>query len=135
LLGSPAEAGLCGRIAEAAGSRAGSLAGKTSLNHLPPILSRALFLVCVDSGIQHIASAVRTPCVSLFSARDYKGKWHPHGEHTVIEKRIACHTCMLDRCPRDNLCMHEISTREVLAACERKARRNEAASVSQLSCR
>jgi ADP-heptose:LPS heptosyltransferase len=124
LLGTGAEAELCRRIADSAGPSAASLAGNTKLNELPAVLRRAIFAVCVDSGIQHVASAVGTPCVSLFSAREHKGKWHPQGHHTVIEKRIACHTCLLDRCPRDNLCMREISASEVIAACEERALRN-----------
>ena len=46
------------------------------------------------------------------------GKWRPHGEHTVIQKWVSCHTCLLEVCPRDNRCMTEITVPEVIRAAQ-----------------
>ena len=116
LLGGPSEIEVCKRIADGIGSEAVSIAGQTSLVVLPEILRRCTIVLCVDSGVQHIAGAVGSSCVSLTAARDYQGKWHPHGVHTVIEKRVPCHTCLLEHCPNDNLCMREITVAEVVGA-------------------
>jgi len=116
LVGGPGEIELCKKIAEGIGPAAVTMAGQTTLPVLAEVLARCSLALCVDSGVQHIAAAVGTPCVSLVAARDYRGKWHPHGTHIVIEKRVPCHTCLLERCPNDNLCMREITVAEVVAA-------------------
>jgi hypothetical protein len=36
----------------------------------------------------------------------------------VLEGSVECHTCLLDVCPHDNLCMKQITVDEVLAAAE-----------------
>ncbi|WP_082633496.1 glycosyltransferase family 9 protein [Candidatus Nitrospira inopinata] len=73
-------------------------------------------IVCVDSGLQHIAAMVGTKCVTLMAARDIYGSWHPDGRHIVLERRVQCHTCFVEVCPHDNLCMREISVDDVKEA-------------------
>jgi ADP-heptose:LPS heptosyltransferase len=116
LVGSAADHGVCRVICEGIGA-AENLAGQTKLPVLAELLRHCRFVVCVDSGVQHIAAAVGIQCVSLMAARDYQGKWYPQGQHIVIEKRVGCHTCLLERCPNNNLCMREISVPEVIEAC------------------
>jgi heptosyltransferase-3 len=71
----------------------------------------------VDSGPQHLAASVGTPCVAIFSQRNPRRRWYPHGNrHRVLEGAVPCHTCLLDVCPHDNLCMKQISADEVVAA-------------------
>jgi ADP-heptose:LPS heptosyltransferase len=119
-LGGSGDAPVCEKIAEAIGHGAVSLAGLTTIQQSCELLSRCALLVCNDSGVQHLAAAVGTPCVSLFSRRDFKGKWWPHGErHEILLKEIECHTCFLDSCPRDNECIKMITVADVTAAIER----------------
>jgi ADP-heptose:LPS heptosyltransferase len=93
------------------------IAGSASLPQSAAILQHCSFLIACDSGVQHIASAVGTPCISLFSARDIKDKWSPYGDNNiVIRKWPKCHTCFLEACPHDNLCMKMISIKDVLRA-------------------
>jgi ADP-heptose:LPS heptosyltransferase len=111
---------LCEEIASALGGGALSLAGRTSLAQSCELLSRCALLVCNDSGVQHLAAAVGTPCVSIFSRRDFRGKWRPYGaQHAVIDKWVECHTCFLSQCPVGNRCINLIEVDEVVAAAER----------------
>ncbi|MGH7949771.1 MAG: glycosyltransferase family 9 protein, partial [Candidatus Binataceae bacterium] len=97
-----------------------SVAGAASLQQSVELLRRCTALVCNDSGVQHLAAAVGTPCVSLFSRRDFRAKWRPYGsQHTVIHKWVECHTCFLDQCPVGNRCINLIGIDEVVAATER----------------
>ena len=119
IVGGKGDFPLCGSIADSIGNGALNLAGRTTLRESCELLGRAALLVCNDSGVQHLAAAVGTPCVSLFSCRDFRGKWWPHGaQHVVLRKEVDCHTCLLDTCPRDNLCINLITTQEVIAAAD-----------------
>ncbi|HEY6291293.1 MAG TPA: glycosyltransferase family 9 protein [Terriglobia bacterium] len=119
LLGGAGDKGSCARIASRIGRRVLNLAGRVSVLESCEVLRRCAFVVCNDSGVQHMAAAVSTPCVSIFSARDMPGKWHPYGaQHIVLERRVACHTCYMDECPRDNLCVKLVQVPDVLRAAE-----------------
>ena len=57
---------------------------------VPPRVSAALLrrldaLLCHDSGPMHLAAAVGTRCIAVFSNKDLPGKWFPFGnEHTIL---------------------------------------------------
>ena len=36
----------------------------------------------------------------------------------MLEGSVECHTCLLDVCPHDNLCMKQIAVHEVLDAAQ-----------------
>jgi ADP-heptose:LPS heptosyltransferase len=114
LIGSKYEKEECRKIAEV-NENTINLAGETSLLESIAVLSKCSLLICNDSGVQHLSSAVGVKSISLFSARDIKGKWHPYGNNnSIIRKRPECHTCFLEVCPYDNKCMKMIQTNEVI---------------------
>ena len=120
VLGGSSDVPMCERIAKAIGRNAGSLAGKITIRDSCEVLARCAMLVCNDSGVQHLAAAVGTPCVSLFTRREFPGMWWPHGpQHEVLMKDVECHTCFLDACPYDNKCIKAIGVDEVIAAAAR----------------
>ncbi|WP_218123395.1 glycosyltransferase family 9 protein [Quadrisphaera sp. DSM 44207] len=61
--GGPAEGALCAQVAAAGGE---DLAGALSLRELLDVVASARLLVCGDTGVAHVATAVRTPSVLLF---------------------------------------------------------------------
>jgi ADP-heptose:LPS heptosyltransferase len=113
LLGGKAEVTLCGEITQETGSQVTNLAGLTTIPQAGAILRCCRAIVCVDSGLQHIAAMIGTKCVTLMAARDIYGSWHPEGRHIILERRVPCHTCFAEVCPHDNLCMREISVDDV----------------------
>lgn len=117
LIGSADDFAMCEQISAHARGYAKNLAGKLSLMQSCALLRRCDVLLCVDSGPQHLAAAVGTRCVALFSQRNQRRRWYPHGSHhIVLEGAVECHTCLLDTCPHDNRCMKQISVEAVLAA-------------------
>lgn len=132
-LGGPGEKAACQRLAFLIGPRALSLAGQLSPLESCEALKRCAFVVCNDSGVQHLAAAVSTPCVSIFSFSDQRGKWRPYGpQHIVLQKEVPCHTCFLEECPHDNLCVKLVETSEVLGAALTLAERQQARCSSPL---
>jgi len=83
--GVASEAALCETIAGGAGSGVLTLAGRTGLGGLAALLEGARLLVCNDTGISHLAAALQTPSVVLFSKTEPE-RWAPlDGElHRVI---------------------------------------------------
>ncbi len=117
VLGSVQERDLCGRVAGAIGARASNLAGRASVRESCEILRRCALLVCNDSGVQHLAALIGTPSISIFSCRDFRGKWFPAGGYNVVlRKSVPCHTCFVETCPYDNRCIGLVTADEVIAA-------------------
>ena len=47
-----------------------------------------------------------TRSISLFSCRDFRGKWAPQSPQAVVlQKWVGCHTCFVEICPYDNRCI------------------------------
>jgi ADP-heptose:LPS heptosyltransferase len=90
-----------------------SLSGAISVLESACLISKAKICICVDSGAQHLASAVGTKVISLFSGRDFPGMWYPEGNINSIIRKIDICTCfMKDRC-EGNKCMNLITSNDV----------------------
>jgi ADP-heptose:LPS heptosyltransferase len=117
LLGSTDEASLTKYIHDCIGDRCIDLAGKTSLEEAKAILALSQLYLGNDTGTMHLAAAVGTRCVAIFSARDVPGKWEPYGKkHIILRADVPCAGCLLDVCDRDMVCLTRISVDAVLAA-------------------
>ena len=57
-----------------------NLCGSVSPRLSAAILGQVRVLLCHDSGPMHLAAAVGTPCVTVFSRRNPPGKWFPYGD-------------------------------------------------------
>ena len=64
------EAALCAEVAQAAGPGAVDLCGCTSLGALAALVANARLVVCNDTGMSHVAAAVRTPSVVVSCGAD-----------------------------------------------------------------
>jgi ADP-heptose:LPS heptosyltransferase len=123
VLGGAADAAVCKAVADGIAGDTIDLAGRTSLKESCAVLRRCSMIICNDSGVQHLAAAVGTRCISIFSAHDMPGKWHPYGAgNVVLRKNVECHTCYRQTCPYDNRCLKLIETKEVIAAVDEKLR-------------
>ncbi|MFH1414862.1 MAG: lipopolysaccharide heptosyltransferase II [Elusimicrobiota bacterium] len=94
------------------------LTGKTSIKELIAIVSQLDLLVSNDSGVMHIAAAVKVPVVSIFGPTVPGMGFAPFGAgHTVIDIELDCRPCGLHggtKCPRKHFkCMLDITTKRV----------------------
>jgi lipopolysaccharide heptosyltransferase III len=121
VLGGPEDAESADVLCKAWSPQGINLAGKTLYAESAEILRRCQLYVGNDSGAMHLAAAVGTPCVAIFSARDEVGAWYPYGkQHIVLRKEVECQGCMLTKCVEQNMkCIRNISVDEVIAACEK----------------
>lgn len=102
-------------LCRAWGPRATNLAGVLSPYGSAEILRQSIAYVGNDTGAMHLAGMVGTPCVALFSARDYPGQWEPYGPgHEILRRETDCANCMLDVCPYENKCLGLITVDEVM---------------------
>ena len=76
LTGSASEAGLALAIRRRMRNPAVNLAGATPLGTLGAVLERAALLLCNDTGVSHIAAALKTPSV-VISTGDNPARWAP----------------------------------------------------------
>jgi len=92
-------------------------------------LARASVFIGHDSGPMHLAAAVGTRCVAIFSARNLPGQWFPlGGGHEVLFRRVECTGCGLAECVvEEKRCIRGITVDEVLGAVLRQLERSGSA--------
>jgi heptosyltransferase-3 len=116
--GGDAETGVTASIAAATGGL--DLGGRLSLAELAAVLERAACLVGGNSGPAHLAAAVGTPVVSLFSPVVPATWWRPWGVPTVLlgDQDAPCRGTRARTCPvPGHPCLSDVPADEVAEAC------------------
>ncbi len=91
---------------------------KTTLAEYAALIDRATLVICNDTLPMHLADAVRTPEVVLFSGTDYEEQWRPRSTRARLLRRpTPCHPCYLFECPIGLPCL-DIAPEEVVAEVE-----------------
>jgi len=95
-----------------------NICGKTSPRVSGAILKSAKIFIGHDSGPMHLAACVGTPCVAIFSARNFPGQWYPRGDsNKIIYHQTNCAGCGLEVCTTQNKkCILSITVDEVMNA-------------------
>jgi ADP-heptose:LPS heptosyltransferase len=117
--GGPAERELTAFVA---GSRGVDLGGATTLAGMAALLDRAAAVVVGNTGPAHLAAAVGTPVVSLFSPVVPAERWAPYGVPTVLlgDQSAACRGTRARECPvPGHPCLASVSPADVVAAVEK----------------
>ena len=91
------------------------LTGTTSLGALAALVAHAQLVVCNDTGISHVAAAMRTPSTVVASGSDTR-RWAPldHERHRVLADYPPCRPCAYRDCPYDHSCALNVSVAEVV---------------------
>ncbi|NJQ05590.1 glycosyltransferase family 9 protein [Streptomyces lonarensis] len=114
--GGPGERELTRRVA---GSAALDLGGRTTPRTLSGVLHYADALVCGNTGPAHLAAAVGTPVVSLFSPVVPAERWAPFGVPTVLlgDPVAPCAGSRARSCPvPGHPCLNEVTPQDVALA-------------------
>lgn len=121
--GGPGERDLVARtLAACPGGTGGGvldLAGRTDLAQLAAVLERAAVVVVGNTGPAHLAAAVGTPVVSLFSPVVPADRWAPWGVPVRLlgDQHAPCRDTRARECPVDgHPCLTGVPPDEVVAA-------------------
>lgn len=120
LTGDEKEVLLCRQINEKAGCKAFNLAGKLKLTALIALLGKANLLITNDTAPMHIASALGTNVIAIFS-RNIAGvgpkRWGPYGKkHKIFHNPCERAECEDTECPYGYKCLNAVTPEEVFKA-------------------
>lgn len=114
--GGPEESTLTAYVAA---EQALDLGGRLSLPELAGALAAAQVVVAANTGPAHLAAAVGTPVVSLFSPVVPARRWAPSGVPVVVlgDQQAACRDTRARHCPvPGHPCLSSISPADVVRA-------------------
>ncbi|WP_091445183.1 glycosyltransferase family 9 protein [Geodermatophilus poikilotrophus] len=117
--GGPGERALTAAVA---GTRGVDLGGALGLAELAAVLEGAAAVVVGNTGPAHLAAAVGTPVVSLFSPVVPAVRWAPYGVPTVLlgDQDAACRLTRARECPvPGHPCLASVTAADVVAAVEK----------------
>ena len=121
ILGGPDEAQLARTLCDKLDVPVVNGAGTLSLMNSAALLSRCRLLISNDSGLMHMATALRVPVVAIFGPTVQEFGFYPfQARAEVVSELLSCRPCSTKgsrRCPRGHhACMQDISNARVLAA-------------------
>jgi len=115
-----------GIVAAAGASGVHDLAGALTLAELARLLAGAEAMLVANTGPAHLAAAVATPVVSLFSPVVPATRWAPYGVPVVLlgDQQAACRDSRRTVCPvAGHPCLSSVEPGSVVAAVDRLVRR------------
>lgn len=120
LIGGPSEKIPGEEIVNKTGNSVVNLIGKTNYMESAELISRCNLLISNDCGPVHLAAAVGTSVVGIYSSRDVYGAWHPWGDnHTVLrDDTVSCRFCFKTECETME-CIDNITVEQVFKACQK----------------
>ena len=117
------EANLAQEIAASLGPEAGrwvNLAGKTTASELAGVVQGAGAVISPDTGVAHLAHAMRVPSVTIFGAESELIYGYPNSSmNLAMYTELECRPCCQRRCPRTDFpmeCMERITVDAVLGS-------------------
>lgn len=119
LMGSARDEPLASQIATACAGRADNLCGKTQLQDVIDLMSRASCVVSNDSGLMHIAAALDRPLVALYGSSQpgYTPPLSDAERTSIVYLGLGCSPCFKRRCPFGHYnCLRQIEVSRVLRA-------------------
>lgn len=119
LTGIAEELPLTRAIAKTMLSSSSNLAGELSLGGLGALLAGAKLLVCNDTGVSHIAAALKVPSTVVYLGSS-PARWAPLDTklHRRVFHPIDCRPCEHRVCPIGHRCADEISADDVMEEVE-----------------
>jgi ADP-heptose:LPS heptosyltransferase len=95
-----------------------NLTGLFNVARLGALMERATLVIGADSGPVHLAAAVGTPVVVIFSGTNDLPLWKPYGRQVAVARHeVPCAPCYLTQCPMAvHACMAGVLPAMVLLA-------------------
>jgi heptosyltransferase-2 len=124
VLGGQDDADSCKSVLDRMDGSAVSFCGTLMLSETAAFLERIALLVTNDTGVMHMASALKVKTVAIFGPTTRHFGFFPfRSSSTVVEANLGCRPCSYhgtERCPERHFkCMLDISSAEASGAAER----------------
>ena len=125
VVGAPDEVDLCGEVTRlirrfAPGCGALDLSGRTTLRRLAAVLATCDLAVSNDTGPMHLAAAVGTPVVGVFTCTDPVRSGPPGRRHEFVQTGVPCAGSYKKTCPIAGAgrcaCLEDVQVAAVWAA-------------------
>lgn len=102
-----------------------NLAGQTNLGTLAILLKKARLLICNDTGVSHIAAALRVPSIVIVAGSD-PSRWAPldYQRHRIVYHHIDCRPCFFSTCPVGYPCANGVSAETVISQAKKLLQQN-----------
>lgn len=125
LLGGPGDRDQAQNVMTLLGNAQGSDAvvntvGQYELGQLPEIVQQLSVFVGVDSGVTHMADALKVPVVCIAGPVNLHEVYQPSAGRVLLECGLDCHPCSTvfktpNQCRRkDRACLEQLDTRQVV---------------------
>lgn len=116
LVGAPSESGICHAIStQLPVKKCINLCGKTTLFDLMQIFRFSAYAVTNDSGLMHLASALRCPGMTVFGPTDFQDTAPVAENWKMLYRAESCSPCLKRVCPKGNaVCMNRVTPKMVI---------------------
>ncbi|NPB09157.1 MAG: lipopolysaccharide heptosyltransferase II [Thermodesulfobacteria bacterium] len=98
-------------------SRTRNLCGLTDLATAAAIIETLDLFVSNDSGLMHVAAALKRPQVAIFGSTDPEATGPLNPRAKVVRAEVPCSPCLSRTCARGYECFEKIQVSDVLRAC------------------
>jgi len=112
VFGTAADQPAAAAIQAAAAGQVHELTGRTTLAQAMALIGRCRCFVTNDSGLMHVAAALKTPLVALFGSTDAVATGPFSDRAVVVQRHLACSPCLKTHCATDFRCMLGIGVDE-----------------------
>ena len=110
IFGGPSDRELGQTISRMMAAPAIDLSGRTSLGEAMALIDRCDAFVTNDSGLMHVAAALKTPLVAIFGSTNFTTTSPYSPTSRMVRVPIECSPCMKPVCPLGHMnCMKQVT--------------------------
>lgn len=117
LFGSAGDRAITEKIMQLTNQQCENIAGRTELSDTLALLSLVSGVVTNDSGLMHMAAALKKPVIALYGPTSPAFTPPLSAEATILKLNLECQPCFARECPlQHHRCMRELTPDRVMTA-------------------
>ena len=122
LVGSARDASVGDEIAAASAGAALNLCGRSTLEQAIDLIAAATWVVSNDSGLMHVAAALKRPLVALYGSSSAAYTPPLSSNSIIVSRDLPCSPCFERECPLGHFdCLNGITPQQVAATITAKS--------------